>query len=350
MQVRVFSAARLHEALALVRQSLGPDAVILDRRESKDTQGNTIWSVHAAIDAESSPAPKVREKPAQAAPVTSGSQVEHSVRRLERIIDGLGRQETASLRITLQSAASQRAFDTLMKLGVAPNHAVEIADSFADREPVCKELLHWGDKIDPKKRRDVVLFSGPSGCGKTTMLAKLATHFSMKGVKVALMSTDTARIGGMASLKPYAEMLGVPLFPLHRIEDVKQALHKTRDAGLVLVDSESWSSRNMHSLQRQNEIWQALPISSRLLVLPATMDEADGMAMIALAERYEMMELALSKLDEATRPGKLINWAATQIALSYCSYGSEVPEKIGWFTPTALTALLASYQNLEESL
>ena len=50
MQIKVFYAPRIHEALALVRESLGPDAVILDRVEAKDDAGRKIWRVHAALD------------------------------------------------------------------------------------------------------------------------------------------------------------------------------------------------------------------------------------------------------------------------------------------------------------
>jgi len=52
MRFKVFSATKLHEALALVRQELGPDAVIMDRLEGVDGDGKRVWYVHAALDVE----------------------------------------------------------------------------------------------------------------------------------------------------------------------------------------------------------------------------------------------------------------------------------------------------------
>jgi len=40
-----------------------------------------------------------------------------------------------------------------------------------------------------------------------------------------------------------------------------------------------------------------------------------------------------------------VNWAAaSRIDLSYCSFGPDVPEQMGWLTPHALTALLGSQE------
>ena len=53
---------------------------------------------------------------------------------------------------------------------------------------------------------------GPTGVGKTTTLAKLAATLLLKQRRsVALISTDTFRVGAVAQLQVYAEILGVPL-------------------------------------------------------------------------------------------------------------------------------------------
>ncbi|ATX78600.1 hypothetical protein Ga0123461_0147 [Mariprofundus aestuarium] len=54
MQIKIFSAPKLHEALAKVRQGYGPDAIIMDRHKSVDENGDPVWHVHAARDVGSS--------------------------------------------------------------------------------------------------------------------------------------------------------------------------------------------------------------------------------------------------------------------------------------------------------
>jgi len=202
--------------------------------------------------------------------------------------------------------------------------------------------------LTPQTKQEIVLLTGPSGSGKTTLAAKIAAHFSLKGVSVAFMSTDTERIGGLSVLQNYADVLEVPLIALRSKSDITSALIQTKSAQLLLVDSEGWTNSQLPSMKKQSDLWRHLPCSRRFMVIPANMDEADGIKALSQARELGITELALSKLDETSRPGKLINWIATGAAVSYCSFGPEVPEKMGWLSGKALTALLVSHVETKE--
>jgi len=349
MQVKIFSATKLHESLALVRQEFGPDAVIMDRFEGVDRDGNRVWHVHAALDDEEE---MVEEKVSAAAPKASKKSVavpdEHfkaSMDRLERIVEGLGRQETDQLREALDGTESRHAFDHLIQLGVAPIHAFDMADDFVHRSPISAGILHWSERLAPQDEPATLLLAGPSGAGKTTLVAKLATHYSLKGLRVALISTDTNRMGGTDMLKSYSEILGVPFESVRCKEDIPKALEKTKTAQLLLVDSEGWNTRRSGGIRKQRALWDEIPCTHRVLVVPANMDEMDGMEMLAKAGALDIDQLAFTKLDETSRPGKIVNWAAaSRVDLSYCSFGPDVPDQMGWLTPHALTALLGSQE------
>jgi len=351
MQIKIFSAPKLHEALAKVRQGYGPDAIILDRHKSVDERGEVTWHVHAARDVgDSAPA----TQPPEPAPADDSSGEMHkklltTMGQLERIVAGLGRQEMEGLRAALPDRRCQQGFDTLVKLGVAPHLASDLAEDFVGNVPIGESLLTWSSTFEPQAKREIVLFTGPSGSGKTTLVAKLAAHFTLKGIEVALLSTDTERVGGTSTLKTYAGSLGTPFFPIARPADIEPALHKTKSARLVLVDTESWSKGQPGKLQRQFELWNRIPCNRRFVVLPANMDEADGMETLLKAQEMGIRELAFSKLDETAYPGKLINWAAAGMAISYCSFGPEIPEQMGWLSAKAITALLDSHAKTKES-
>jgi flagellar biosynthesis GTPase FlhF len=224
-----------------------------------------------------------------------------------------------------------------------------MAEDFVKNAPVAEGLLKWGTIINPKEKREIILLTGPSGCGKTTLAAKLAAHFMLKDISVAFLSTDTERIGGLNSLQTYATSLGIPLIPVARDSDIEPALRKVKSAQLVLVDTESCSRNQPVKLQKQFELWDRIPCSRKFIVLPANMDEADGMEILLKAQDMGIREMAFSKLDETSYPGKLINWAATGVAISYCSFGPEIPEQMGWLSAKAITALLDSHTKTKES-
>jgi len=153
------------------------------------------------------------------------------------------------------------------------------------------------------------------------------------------------RMGGTEILKAYADILGVPFYTARSDAEIDQALEATKSAQLLLVDSEGWNIRRAGGMRKQRSLWDRVPATHRVLVMPANMDEMDGMEMLAKAGGLEVSQLAITKLDETSRPGKIVNWgAAFGIPLSYCSFGPEVPEQMGWLTPQALTSILSSQE------
>ncbi len=365
MRIKVFSAPHLHEALAKVRQDMGPEALILDRQKVRDEAGEMVWHVNAALD-QVSAAPvveranrKVEEKPVikpkqslesdQPSEVQPSQHTDAALARLERIVEGLGHAESANLRQALALGAEQDSFDHLLKLGVSGSHAFDMAAEFSQKKPIGTKSIQWASRIVPAKESSALLFSGPSGSGKSTLIAKLAAHYSMKGIRVALLSTDTERMGGLDSLRAYANTLGIPFYPLKKVADAEKILTQTQTAQLMLIDSEGWSPQRDMSLKRQLKIWDAfshgLPADvshRRFLMLPANMDEEDGMQQLTHAVASEMTDIAFSKLDETQKPGKIVNWAmASALPMSYCSFGPEVPEQMGWLNAAALSTLLS---------
>ena len=114
MRIKVFSAPHLHEALAKVRQNMGPDALILDRQQTTDAAGGNLWHVHAALDNVPQP-PKEKVELKKPKPETPPQQnhADATIKLLERIVEGLSNKESASLRTSLPSAQDQESFDQL---------------------------------------------------------------------------------------------------------------------------------------------------------------------------------------------------------------------------------------------
>ena len=319
--------------------------MILDRNKSKDEDGNPVWQVRAALDGDE--VIKRKEKPQPAPVIQNGDQpdfdhrLQYSVQHLEYLIGGLGRRETDTLRSTLNTEAERRAFDTLLNCTVSPTYAHDLAPGIAEHAQARATCLRWGKRLRPKEQPERVLITGPCGGGKTTMIADLATHFHMQGIKVALVSSDTERMGGIEGLEAYASVLGIELHAMRKAEDARNILHKKESARLLLIDSEGWSQAKRKSYRRQAPLWQALTPNRRMLLLPANLDEADGMATLEASAGLHLTDLLPGKLDETSATGKVVNWAArSRLPLSYCSFGSCVPDQMGWLNPGTLATLL----------
>lgn len=345
MQIKIFTAPRLHEALALVRQGLGPDAVILDRLQSEGADGQKMWHVHAAVDSEPV-APVASSSPTQA---MISSNLEASMQRLEKIAASLGNRDVEQYRQAIGKQNVRDAFDHLLEMGVASINAFEMAEDYAKNAAISMKTLHWSERINPLENRVVMLLSGPSGAGKSLLAAKLATHYSLKGVSVALVTTDGNRMGGSEVLRSYAGVLGLPFSVVRNKKDAEEARESTKSAQLVLIDTEGWNNRHAASLHAQMELWDVMACTHRVLVMPASMDESDGVVMLKRAQSMAMTQIAFTKLDETLRPGKVVNWAeASRMPMSYCSFGPEVPDQLGWLSPKALTAILVKHYRQQE--
>ena len=75
-------------------------------------------------------------------------------------------------------------------------------------------------------RGGVVALIGPTGVGKTTTTAKLAARAVVRygADKVALLTTDSYRIGAHEQLRIYGKILGVTVHVVRDTEDLRHTL------------------------------------------------------------------------------------------------------------------------------
>ena len=141
------------------------------------------------------------------APVMDEKTVKELVRDIQRAL----LQADVNVKLVLET--SKRIEERALKEKVPPG--------ISRREHITKvvyeELTRFlGEKPAPLKtepgKRKVLMLVGIQGSGKTTASAKLAKYFQKRGLKPALVCTDTYRPGAYAQLQQLAKRANVPVY------------------------------------------------------------------------------------------------------------------------------------------
>lgn len=397
MTVKTFYARTMHEAIRLIKDSLGPDAVILSsQRTRRWGQGNGLFgrsllAVTAAI--EPGPEPVLGTLPPSpgATPIEKQPMPDHPLsfksspfdRTLRVAWDAItgdipkpavdhnqswspGTQTPSSLHDSpspaaidasspmtfhqlltelTQSASSELAERCLHELRNWPgdrpslHHPLTVArlrTVLANQVPVSGPLLSSDDE------RKVVCFIGPSGVGKTTTIAKLATYYRLEEKRsVLLVTLDAYRTGALEHLRMYANILGLALHTVESMDEALGCINRRRRAELVLLDTPGFNPvEHKPSVQWRSLFTLECPTEVHLTLSATTRDEDMDQA-IACSVEFPILRLMFTKLDETASYGKVFNTAWRHgVPLSYWGTGPRVPEDLEMANPDRLCDFL----------
>ena len=384
MRIKRFEASDTHSAMAMVKEELGEDAVILSTRnlpgKSGSARGGPRIEVVAAMEYD--PEPEITLPPPEA-PGTEGKRPKtvgygyQSVRQApakaparqatpKRTMDqpGFDSKLCAELSRALPAEktgkgtkAAQVHFEANdLRLRFAnflrrqycakeelDNHAgsgrAPRGSSQAGERPDPKQVAQWRDKIIDQlqitplsigisKAPTVVALIGPTGVGKTTTAAKIAAWYSIhEGMKVALLSMDCYRIGATEQLRTYAKIMRLPCEIALRKKDLQAALVRHQDKDLIIIDTAGKSPYDPNHIRELSE-WFALESGiAPYLVLSATCKKEDLQQILATYEPLRVKGLVLSKLDETRAYATLCQLlAGAALPISCLCTGQRVPE------------------------
>lgn len=232
-----------------------------------------------------------------------------------------------------------QALDLLAEYGCELDLARVVAAQIpADMEPARAKGLMLGllaKKLsivqhDPVEDGGIVALIGPTGAGKTTTLAKLAARYAARhGARdVALVTTDTLRVGGREQLSAYGRLLGMAVFEADSEQALAVLLERLSDYGLVLVDTAGLSQRDRALMTRLAWLRDTHRVRS-LLVLPANAHPADLDENVRRFRDVAPDAAVLSKVDETGRLGAALSVLVRHgLPLAFVADGQRVPEDL----------------------
>ena len=335
MKIIRHTAPDIRQALRAVREQLGEEAVILSSRRS--AQGVEIT---AAVDfdagrLEAAAVPAAPPPAAEAAAQDMGSELKSLRRILETQLAQLAWNERAR-----RHPVHAELLRELTEIGIGQ----DLADHLIGQLPaevdlargrrlalggLSQYLLVTGDRWLEDGGR--IAFVGATGVGKTTMLAKLAVRWILRhGPKeLALVASDTVRIGAQDQMLALGQLLGVPVHVPERFEALPELLSRLERHRLVLVDTPGSSIRDAQLPARLEVLARCAGHIEPALVLAASTQAG---AIEESVRRFDPVQpgcCLLTKLDEAASLGGALSvLIRSRLPVAYVSDGQRVPEDL----------------------
>ncbi|MER2520896.1 MAG: GTPase [Bdellovibrionales bacterium] len=331
MRLKSFHGATHSEAMRLVREALGEDAIIVATRD--DENGGV--RVTAAIDelqmmsVGKMPPPANRHNPS-AAPQSSSSLTSEGSQTLERIAEALTRHNVPphlaeSLMVSSTQFASE---DPLVTLGAA-------CDAHFSYAPMALNTQRQSQPSRP------LILVGPPGAGKTLAIAKLATQAAMSNRKVCVMTADVERAGGIEQLAAFTRLLKLSLIEVEDSHTLFDAIAMRRNE-TIYIDT---PGRNIFDPREREQTRDLIAAANgeALLTLPAGLEPCDALDMAEEYRAIGVRGLLLTRLDLARRIGSLLRIASeSQLPLAGYSASNKVTEPPQPVNPVVLARMILS--------
>jgi flagellar biosynthesis protein FlhF len=363
MKIKRYFGPDAREAMRLVREDQGPNAVILANRSvnggveiivAEDYDENSFAASETLFDAVAphmaqnvaplAPSQTVMPTTTSEGPAEDGGADRQTLAAMQREMRTLrGLLENQLSHLAWSNAAPQSSVQVVLSgrlraLGLGAQLAqtivakvAETADSERAWRSALGVLAHLIRTTDDDilTRGGVIRVVGPTGVGKTTMVAKLAARYALRHGKrhVALVSTDNFRVGACEQLQTYGRLLGVPVYWAADGAELATVLSDLADRQLVLIDTAGISQRDLGLAERL----AALPPDARgvqtYLALAANVQLA---TLHEVVQNYRQAPLAgclITKVDEAASLGEVISAAVHHdLPVAYVGDGQRVPE------------------------
>ena len=317
---------------------------------------------------------------AVAAPATTtdgnGDQEDYEVLRLKREIHRLKKmvknfQQVPQTFTTLHPGADEGIpfelsfmYEKLQRVGVSRDFVVTALKEMEKSLPreklktkafvsawMAKYILNHTKIAGNRTLNKYHVFVGPSGHGKTASLVKLASHMVICEKKsVAIVTTDTRKLGSAEQLKIYAQILNVPFAVIRRKQDWQILDQKLAKVDAILVDSPGMNLKAMNETDFLRDIMPPETGGRSIHYVQSAL--ARDESAFETASRYKMLgidDVIFTKIDETTHHGIIFNFQQKfDIPLHSFGIGTQIPEDFEPATKERVVDLIFKLTNMRK--
>jgi len=218
---------------------------------------------------------------------------------------------------------------------------------------VYEELVDLvGESTDLPLEEQTIMLAGLYGSGKTTTAAKMAWWFSTKGLRPAIIQTDTDRPGAYDQAKEMAERAEVDFYGDPDEDDpvkiAREGLEATANADVRIVDTAGRDGLNEELIEQIERIEQEVQPDRDLLVLDAAMGQSAKSQAADFEAAIGIDGVIITKLDGTAKGGgALAAVNETDSTIAFLGAGETVKD-IERFEPSGFISRLLGMGDLKQ--
>lgn len=318
MRLKSFIAKNTKEAMQMVREELGEDAIIVATHEEKNAVGGRQVHITAAVEKDMN---YEEEGPSEDWLYDDD---DNEAMVIEELTETLLRHSVPDE--ILDQVISHAAVLGIDEPRLAMLSAIEGLFNF--------KPLPLAESKTP------LMMIGPPGAGKTLATAKIAARSAMKGLNVAVISTDTERAGGVEQLSAFTKLMDIELKVVQNPTALKEAILETKSFDQVLIDTASANPFDITSLKPLAKTIGAIN-ADPILILPANMHAEEAGETAEIFASIGAQRFIPTRVDVSRRLGSLLT-AAYKGGLSFSEVSgtARVADGLSQLTSKRLTQLL----------
>ncbi len=218
---------------------------------------------------------------------------------------------------------------------------------------VYEELVDLiGESTELPLEEQTILLAGLQGSGKTTSASKMAWWFSTKGLRPAVIQTDTFRPGAYEQAKEMCARAEVDFYGDPDNDDpvdiARKGLEETSDAEVHIVDTAGRHALEEDLIDEIEEIESTVDPDTSLLVLDAAIGQGAKDQASQFDESIGIDGVVITKLDGTAKGGGALT-AVDQTDSSIAFLGTgETVEDIERFEPNGFISRLLGMGDLAQ--
>ena len=317
MRLKNYVAANISEAMLLIKNELGPDAIIIST-ENENGQVKVVAALDEKENIDFNSADELEIIP---------SRQRFDDTHLRDCLDYHGVIPVVSERI----------------LAYCRNQSLEQGISDEQRLVMScfREMFKFGSLLD--LTCPVKMFMGVPGSGKSTTIAKVATQARFEGLRSCIISTDNVRAGANNQLEAFAKILETDFFFCKGERSLYEAVRSAkRTYQLILIDTPGvnpFIQSEIDNLHNQTEAVK----SDVILTVDAGKNSFEAVEIAEIFKQFGVKYLLPTRLDLTRRIGSLLSIAGC-CRMGFCaaSVSSSIARSMAPITAKNLSKLILS--------
>jgi flagellar biosynthesis protein FlhF len=362
MHIKKYRASSLKEATQVMKNELGPEALILGTRVVPDENDKhlKLYEITAGYD-KFEVAEETKEKVAKQNLTKDISFADEIKKMTEKVYQ---QSKVPNEKVKEVYGVNPKATSETEKTKIVPvvdNRMKEVIKNLTEKEvqksvvlSIMEQLKKYKNflskdnlenyvqtclgsliltktlDLNVKKQNKVIALVGPTGVGKTTTIAKLALIAKIiHKLDVGLISIDTYRLGAVDQLKSFADVSHTDFLVAYEPSEMPALMKKFAKKDIVFIDTVGRNHKNETQLKSNLDFLSAVKVDETFLVLSATSSTRN---LIEIAKKFKMFNYSafiMSKIDEAVVHGNIVNLSSkTGSPIAFLTNGQTIPDDI----------------------